>query len=477
MPYDDKGVFTGCFWPTGPRGEKDQLTVVYSSIVQLPIHWTIPYSRDCAGLAMATSRDGGQTWRKSPLNPILKGEPEGLIVTGFRDPFFAEWPALDQMRGEQCLYGVVSGGIVGQGPNAFVYAVSPDDLTTWSYLGPLSEIAVDAQRPTKWTGDLGLNWECVNVVTLETQDFLLMGTEGGQKRGHPSKHEVYAMWMAGTLEQTADGPRMQHAYNGLLDHGSFYAANSHLDPITGQRVVWGWIKEEELTLARREAKGWTGCLALPREVFLLKVPDVVGTLKTPLGEIESLRVSPEGIETLGIRPLKSLASLRRTQPKTITNIPGVFGRTRLPNPSSGSWELEAVVNVHQQHQRVGFYLNHDEDYHHKTSLHFSPQDEEVVVERETSNSEDDIVRNNVSGGFTLFVTEKNGVESTEKLHLRIFRDGDVLEIFANDRFALSTMVYANGADCINLSCFVEGAEADIVFESIAIWEDLDRVQF
>ena len=210
LPYEDMGIFTGCMYPTGPHGESGKLTLIYSSINHLPIHWTLPYKRDCAGLALAISEDAGRTWNKSSVNPILTGEPDGLIVTGFRDPFLSEWPALDKVRGsnEKRLYGIVSGGVVGKGPAAFLYDVSPDDLTTWTYLGPLTDIPVGFRRPSHWNGDFGVNWECVNFIALSDGAYdlniLTMGTEGGlakeyrkkqHKEGEEVTHGTWTLWM------------------------------------------------------------------------------------------------------------------------------------------------------------------------------------------------------------------------------------------------------------------------------------------
>lgn len=228
LPYDKEGIFTGCMHPTGPYGEKDQLTVIYSSINHLPIHWTIPHTRNCAGLALATSNNGGRTWQKSALNPILQGEPDNVVVTGFRDPYLAEWEAMDELRGGRSLYGVVSGGVVKEGPNAFVYAVSPSDLTRWEYLGLLCDIPVGFRRRAHWHGDFGVNWECVNFMTLgdgaEKCEFLIMGTEGGYRRdAQPvdnDPHGVWALWLAGRLTQAKDGPRMVHEFSGILDSGN-----------------------------------------------------------------------------------------------------------------------------------------------------------------------------------------------------------------------------------------------------------------
>lgn len=501
-PYDREGVFTGCLVPHGPAGEKGVLTTVYSSITALPIHWTLPHTRNCAGLSLATSVDGGATWTKrDDVNPVLEGEPEGVTVTGFRDPVVTAWPAMDDALGERgpgrALYGVVSGGIVDEGPNAFVYRLEPDDLTRWKYLGPLVDVPMDYQRPSHWTGDFGVNWECVNFMTLrdecragrETQ-MLTMGTEGGLKK-HPEDggdpHGQWSMWMGGSLQSKTDGAvRLEPEFSGVFDHGCFYAANSYEHPVTGRRIVWGWIKEDELTLARREAKGWTGYLSLQREVFLYSASNVVGTIGSRLEDIPSFKVEGDGsrrktVQTMGIRPLQELQTLRQRKPITWSSIPSAQVSGHLINASSTSWELEATVRVDPRlHRRLGLDILHNGDKSRRTRIYFSPSAEEIVVDRSRSNNKSDIQKDAVSGAFTLLVSENDdGREGIETLQLRVFSDGDVLEIFANDRFALSTVVYADSNTCNGVSWFVETegeAGADAAFESLSIWEGLANVQ-
>ncbi|RSL82223.1 hypothetical protein CEP51_005311 [Fusarium floridanum] len=485
-PYDNDGIWTGCLWPTGPKGEKDQLTVIYSSITSLSIHWTREHIRGSEGVSLATSTDNGKTWRKSDLNPIIKNEPEDLRVTGFRDPFLGTWPALDEIRGEKSLYGILSGGIADKTPTVFIYAVSPTDLTEWKYLGPLVDLVPRFRIPGPWTGDFGINWECVNYMTLrsdtEERDFLLMGTEGGFKSDckerDPDNLFAWCLWFAGSLEQTAEGPKLRHDLDGILDHGTLYAPNSYEHPVTKKRIAFGWIKEEELTLARREAKGWTGYLSLPRELFLYSARNVVRGLKSPLDEIRSIRVisDSEGvntIHTLGIRPLDDMRLLRPSRPDEWSTIGGsdISGilkhRTR-----STSWELEAVINAHAR--RVGFHICHNADTSLRTSIFFDTVEEKIVVDRSASNHEPDIRKNTLSGAFTLFYSREQGRETLEALRLRIFRDGDTLEVFANDRFALSTTVCVDET-CGGISWFVEGGgDAEGAFEMIRLWDGLGR---
>lgn len=483
--YDKEGIFTGCFHPTGLQGEEGQLTVIYSSIAHLPIHWTLPYTRNCAGLSVATSNDGGKTWQKSEQNPILDGEPEGVTVTGFRDPFLAEWPAMDELRGEASLYGFVSGGIIDGGPTVFLYAISPTDLTQWTYLGPLVDLPTGYSPSGRWGGDFGVNWECVNFMTLHNDSeecpFMLMGTEGGVKPGAKEGAEQWSLWMAGSLEQTEQGPRLKPEFDGILDHGCLYAPNSYEHPITKNRIVWGWLKEDDLTLARRETKGWTGYFSLPRELFLYSADNVTRSLISPLEDLGCIRATDNGrgsntIQTLGIRPLPNLDDLRRGKPAYWNNIDSKASLGSLVNPHSGCWELEATIKVSPNDQAVGIWIRHNENLTQGTAIHFSPQTETITIDKSKSNNETDIEKAPASGPFTLFYSDRNGSEELEKLHLRIFSDGDVLEVFANDRFALSTMVYADSKDCTGISWFVDGQESsESIFESVKLWENMKEV--
>lgn len=439
---------------------------------------------------MATSQDGGRTWSKSELNPILVGEPEGITVTGWRDPYVAEWPALDKVRGVQkSLYGVISGGIINEGPAIFIYSVRANDLSRWEYLGPLVLVAEGQYKPTAWTGNFGVNWECGNFMTLADNkggfQFMFMGTEGSLRPDRSEKTEdgygYWSTWMAGPLRQTADGPRMSLEMQGILDHGIFYAANSFEHPITKSRIVWGWLREDGLALERREAKCWAGFQSLPRELFLYRLCNVIGTLKTPLEDIASLKVernsgaASKDVCTLGIRPLPGLESLRLGKPKSWEN----FANNTAPVTSlfkckTASFELEAVIRLPAAgKQRTGFHLRHNEDLSCRLSIYFDPESELIVLDRSYTNQESDIKKDDLSGSFTLFrQLDAQGVGELERLHLRVFGDGDTIEIFANDRFALSAVAYLEST-FTHISSFVEGPEEEpVVFERVHIWDEM-----
>jgi beta-fructofuranosidase len=72
-------------------------------------------------------------------------------------------------------------------------------------------------------------------------------------------------------------------------------------------------------------------------------------------------------------------------------------------------------------------------------------------------------------------SDVDGEPALEKLHIRIFSDGDILEIFANNRFALATMVYSDGCDpdLSGVTAFATGSVNSAVFETVMAWEGLD----
>ena len=498
QPYDCEGVFTGCWMPTEATQE---LTVVYSSIKQLPFHWsTAPYPRNAAGLAKASSRDGGSTWTKDVAGPFLEGEPADVLVTGFRDPYVAKWPAMARVRGSDTstLYAVVSGGIQDVGPTSFLYEVASDDSKAWRYLGTLIDVPQRFQPSLKWSGNYGMNWECVNFMTLSAahleREVLIIGAEGDVEKQHIKSHTLPAglpprtvrtqVWMFGKLTDDGNGARMQYVTGGLLDHGPYYAANSLRDPKTGRRIMYGWIPEEDIPAEMAREKGWNGSLALPRELFLLRIPCVQKALESALSDITSCELVGEedgsqSLITLGVRPIEEIKRWR-TNCRRIENIENIMVGSAIPGkvqplswPKQSTWEMEAVISVTEGCESVGFKIQHDRAQNLYTTITFSVINETITVDRSRSTLNTGINKCPDAGPFTLF-TFQNG--EVEKLRLRIFWDAGVLEVFANDRFALATMVYADSSDtepgCIGV--FMSGERGSTNIDEVSLYDGIGR---
>lgn len=492
--YDKEGVFTGCFVPV--VGDDENLTVVYSSVRKLPFHWsTPPYPRNAAGISIATSTDGGVSWMKSLKNPVLQGEPQDIQVTGFRDPYIALWPALDDLRGtkENFFYALVSGGIESCGPTTFLYAIPKSDIRSWEYLGPLVDLPARFSPSNSSEVSFGLNWECTNFMSFEesgtVRHFLIIGAEGDVERSHlrdgSLKRTVrQQLWMCGDLINHDDGIKMKYRYGGILDHGSYYAANSFHDPRSGKRIVHGWIPEEDCTSEFATAKGWNGSLALPREVFLLSIPGASRALRTPLSELAYVEAKRNDnglydILTLGIKPLDELKKLRESS-SHVTNLSDVSLYSRpnsetIANIATPTWELETTVRLPEDFKSFALAVRRKDTQAFLFEIVFSPEDETITVGRWHSDPAGPFNDCPEKGSFTLFTTKdpQTSELELEELRLRIFSDGDILEVFANDRFALATMVYHDceeGETEIVLSMI--GSTGEAVVRGFSLWDGI-----
>ncbi|KAM0723190.1 hypothetical protein Q7P37_001390 [Cladosporium fusiforme] len=495
--YDGKGVFTGCKVPS----RDGSLTYIYTSIGSLPIHHTLPHVKGSESLSMAKSFDNGATWQKYAGNPILPSEPEDLDVTGWRDPFVSPWPSMAAALGldsENTLFGIISGGIRDVTPTTFLYAIDADDVSQWKYAGPLVNFGLNL-RPSRWSGDLGKNWEVTNFLSLKddsnpsiSRDFLVMGTEGclpgagedvttnsPDEPAGPSRPIRGQLWMSGSLQSNPEAKssdtspvQMQYGYGGHLDHGCLYAANSFFDPQTSKNIVWGWITEEDLCDDLRHKQGWSGMLSLPREISLQMTENVVRAWKSDLKNITSIECeqNPCGtstIRTLTNEPVQSVVEKLR-QRATIRR--ARISRPLLPQTSydlaftsndvrSSAWELDCSFRVSKRCENIGIQIVHSRDFTQTTTIAFAPNTETLTIQRPSftlPNSNTLVNSNPERAPHTLFTTlnPTTGQEETEALHIRAWRDNSVLEVFVNGRTAISTRLYA-GEETIGLRFFAD----------------------
>ncbi|CAG8882572.1 unnamed protein product [Penicillium egyptiacum] len=473
--YDYKGVFTGCF----VKAQDETLNYIYTSVSALPIHHTIPHKRGCETLSIATSSDQGKTWYKSDKNPILPGEPSGLDVTGWRDPFCAPWPNMSKTLGlesKESLFGIISGGIRDITPTSFLYKVDPKNLSDWKYIGPLANLGLNF-RLSRWSGDLGKNWEVTNFLSLHdendpnsTFDFLIMGAEGCLEDGleespssagpsHPSRGQL---WMSGNLrkDEATGSASISYDFGGHLDHGCLYAANSFFDPRSQKHIVWGWITEEDLCDDLRHQQGWSGMLSMPRQLYLQTLHNVVGSLVSDLSSITSVKLQSEAdgafaIQTLASEPYQPLIQhLRSSLDAQLTHL----GRSSLgvsvnqlefspENLQSKHWELECSFKVSKTCSKVGLSIGHSRGYENATLMIFEPQNETFTISRPSLSTSDSslwIRSSPEAAPHTLFTVRNpsSGEEYTETLDIRAWRDNSVLEVFVNGRTAISTRLYA-----------------------------------
>ena len=186
---------------------------------------------------LATAEDDGLLHWKKLETPVIAAPPEGMRVTGFRDP--CPWKEDDGW------YVGIGSGERGKGGSVLLYR--SQDLRHWEYLHTLAT-GIPNGRQAANPCDSGEMWECPDFFALDKVHYLHYSTENK------------VIWTTG------DYDAQKHAYTprreGVLDHGAYYAPKSFITP-DGRRILWGWIRETRPE-AEYAAAGWAGCMSLPR---------------------------------------------------------------------------------------------------------------------------------------------------------------------------------------------------------------------
>ena len=260
-------------------------TFIYTGVQNAPpsettIHDGSDKLRETQMLATAED-DQLLHWKKQP-KPIIATPPQGMMVTGFRDP--CPWHEGDVW------YLALGSGEREVGGCVLLYR--SHNLLHWEYLHKLVQ--------GKPNGKVAVNpcdssemWECPDFFAVNGHHVLLYSTED----------KVF--WTTG--EYDAIGHRYIPMRTGLIDQGSYYAPKSFLAS-DGRRILWGWIRETRPD-AEFAVAGWSGAMGLPR---VLTVNSDGWLEAKPAVETEKLRGALEARTLAPDAPLRQpLATLRR----------------------------------------------------------------------------------------------------------------------------------------------------------------------
>jgi beta-fructofuranosidase len=110
----------------------------------------------------------------------------------------------------------------------------------------------------------------------------------------------------------------------------------------------------------------------------------------------------------------------------------------------------------------GLDTDNNTDFTQTTTLTFSPNDETFTIERPSfaSPCRGDLINTTPERApHTLFTTVGTSNEKVEEhLHVQVWRDNSVLEVFVNGRTAISTRIYA-GENTIGIRFFADDIPA------------------
>jgi beta-fructofuranosidase len=262
---------------------------------------------------LATAEDNNLLHWKKVEKPIIAAPPQGIFVTGFRDP--CPW-----REGDTWYLGIGSGE---RGVGGCVLLYRSHDLRHWEYMHKLAQGKPNGKVAAN-PCDSGEMWECPDFFAVNGPHVLL----------YSSENKVF--WTTGAYDTATH--RYVAMRTGVLDQGaSYYAPKSFLAP-DERRILWGWLRETRPD-AQFAAAGWAGAMSLPRVLTVNRD----GYLEmNPAAECEKLRGTAESATVTADAPLHlKLATTRRELliPLDASSKLSV----RLTNDGEKVWELVVVM--------------------------------------------------------------------------------------------------------------------------------------
>ncbi|KAG5928740.1 hypothetical protein E4U42_000053 [Claviceps africana] len=424
--YDSLGVFSGSIASRLIDGKR-VLYMFYTSVSALPIHWSKPYISGCETQSVAISTDLGQTWVRHASNPLIKEPPKAAATSGWRDPFVSPSASLSRLLGlrRDHEFMMMSSGERGRGPQLHLYG--SDDLSSWAYIStvldvPLHSIISDGSD-LKW----GMNFECASFFTLGETDYIIVGMEESEESTCHNAH--YVLWVAGAFVLNEQGlPTFEMRSHGVLDHGILYAA--HLFRDANDRLLQlGWADESAKEHVVR-GQGWAGCLGHPRELFQVTRPVDSGAPSWPEWKVDDVSGT---MTTLGVRPAPQVESLRAAGASTA----GPEALASFHHLSSRNVELKAKFSDLRGGEKFVFHVLSSPDGRETTRLVFDVAMQTMTMTITVDRSQSSLERLGTSSPDFGRLRLLPG----EDLDVRIFVDVSIIEVYANDRFALTSRVY------------------------------------
>lgn len=110
-----------------------------------------------------------------------------------------------------------------------------------------------------------------------------------------------------------------------------------------------------------------------------------------------------------------------------------------------------------------------------TNIYFDPSSNNIVVDRAQSSLIDEFTKTAHIGFFEPYqMQQRSGNSTTEPIQLNIFVDGSLVEVYANDRFALTTRIYPSRGDSTGAKLFA-AESVNVEYSNVEIWDGLLNV--
>jgi beta-fructofuranosidase len=223
-----------------------------------------------------------------------------------------------------------------------------------------------------------------------------------------------------------------HGRMSWVDH-TFFAPEALIDG-RGRQIMWAWLTDN----ARSEiddaiADGWCGVYGLPRVLWL--------------GDDDTLRIAPAPELDVLRYNAKRFDDVTLDQDAEF-ELEGINGQ---------SCEIQLSVDLLTA-QRVGLRVRSSAQNEETTLLYYDAPRKKLVFDATASGSL----------GRTVVEEAPFEVPEGQPLVLRVFIDHSVVEIFANDRQAITRRVYPEREDSDRVLLSSQGGAA--AFSGIQTWE-------
>ena len=386
-----------------------------------------------AGNGIATASDPLLiNWQKHPDNPVIPGDPQGLGGGG-GDEVVAEngkyrvfdpciWKEAD---GYYSISGTYMDGPFGGTRSVNALGVDhlfhSKDLGSWTYLGPLvtddqlAEPGEDMAVPNFWP------------ISDDKHMLLLFS------------HKRAGRYYIGTYDQTTH--RFTPETHGRMNYGPWTVGSLHAPSATvdasGRYLGIFNIKEG------RDFRGWNDIMSLPRHYWLAED------------------------DTLRMAPVPELEGQRFDEVQVAAQEIAANSEQLLENVSGTAIEIEAVIEPGEARE-VGFTVLRSPDGAEQTRISFF-----TALQGRRANPgwlQIDTSQSSLAGDVHGRPPEQGplALAPYEALHLRIFIDRSIIEVFANDKQCLTLRVYPSRADSAGVTLFARGGAAQL--RSLSAWQ-------
>lgn len=354
------------------------------------------------------SRVGAEQWlavTKDDMRTFEKYPDNPMLTAKDNGVSVLEWRDPYIVSHDGVYYMVLGASYAEKG---CVLIYTSEDRIHWTYRNILLKTEKD-----------DLSWECPNLLFFGDTAVLCVS---------PYQAPVYyAGTMNRDLTMTATG-------FGQIDYGGFegfYAPNSFLDG-NGRHIMIGWMPEASRDDCAVGAD-WRGVQSLPRILSW----ENNGLRMGPAEELRLLRKKGETTENLTV---------------------GTFWKSGISGQSA-----EVVLELGEADEQTEFRIRvfAAEDGSEWTGIHYLGKNDSVTVEREHAST--------LKGTHTSPIVCGCAQTQEGRLTLHIFIDVSTVEVFINDREAISARVYPIGEESCGILLENAGAEP-LCVKSLQIYE-------